>query len=112
MRKTTIILAAAAGIAAVGAAAPAMADDSGVNAGELSLVNLDASDAAQWQICGQNVLAQPGGQDCDNSDGADDAGVDAGALSLANADASNAAHWQICGQNVGAQLFGQMCAND
>ena len=112
MRKTTVILAAAAGIAAVGMAAPAMADGSGVNAGELSLVNVDASDAAQWQICGQNVLAQPGGQDCDNTDGADGAGVDAGDMSLANADASGAAHWQICGQNVGAQLFGQMCGNN
>ncbi|MDA1359444.1 hypothetical protein O1R50_07420 [Glycomyces luteolus] len=112
MRKSTIVLAAAAGIAAVGAAAPVMAADSGVNAGELSLVNVDASDAAKWQVCGQNILAQPGGQDCDNSDGADSAGVDAGALSLVNADASDAAHWQICGQNVGAQLFGQMCGNN
>ena len=112
MRKTTIVLAAAAGIAAIGAAAPVMASDSGVNAGDLSLVNVDASDAAHWQVCGQNVLAQPGMTDCDNSDGADGAGVDSGALSLVNADASDAAHWQICGQNIGAQLPGQLCDNN
>ena len=47
MRKSTYILATtAAGIAALGAAAsPAMAQNSGVAAGETSLVNLDASSA-------------------------------------------------------------------
>ncbi|MCH7231392.1 hypothetical protein L0U85_11110 [Glycomyces sp. L485] len=114
MRKS-IVIAAAAGIAAVGAAGPAIAaQDAGVAAGDLSLVNVNASDAAHWQVCGQNVLAQPYGQDCDNSDqGTDDSGVDAGALSLINADASGAAHWQVCGQNVGVSpLLNQMCAND
>jgi hypothetical protein len=112
MRKVLTIAAAAAGVAVLGAAAPALAAGSAMEAGDLSLANIDASDAAQWQICGQNVLSQPGGQACDNagSDGGD-SGVDAGALSLANADASDAAHWQICGQEVGAQLPGVMCDN-
>ncbi|MFC3492251.1 hypothetical protein [Glycomyces rhizosphaerae] len=112
MRKSIALIAAAAGIAAIGAAAPAMADGSGVAAGDLSLANVDASDAAHWQICGQNVLAQPGWQGCGNDDaGNDDSGVDAGALSLANLDASDAAHWQICGQNVLTQISGQPCDN-
>jgi hypothetical protein len=113
MRKSFALIAAAAGIAAIGAAAPAMAAGPGVDAGDLSLVNVDASDAAHWQICGQNVLAQPAGQDCDNSNsGNGGSGVDAGDMSLANLAAGNAAHWQICGQNVGVSpLFGQMCDN-
>ncbi|MCH7231393.1 hypothetical protein L0U85_11115 [Glycomyces sp. L485] len=112
MRKV-LTVAAAAGIAAIGAAAPAVAAESGVDAGDLSLVNVDASDAAQWQVCGQNVLAQPNGQDCDNNGGsASDSGVDAGALSLINADGSGAAHWQVCGQNVGVSpLLDQQCDN-
>ena len=110
MLKTTVAAAAAAGFAVLGVAGSAMAQ--GVDAGDLSLANVDASDAAQWQICGQNVLAQPGGQDCDNSGSdAGDSGVDAGALSLVNADGSGAAHWQICGQNAGAQLSGELCDN-
>jgi len=111
MRKV-LSVAAATGVAVLGAAAPAIAAGSSVAPGDLSLANIDASDAAQWQICGQNVLAQPGGQDCDNAGAeAGDSGVDAGALSLVNADASDAAHWQICGQEVGAQLPGQLCDN-
>jgi len=102
MRKVLTIAAVAAGAAAF-SAAPAMADH-GVDAGDLSLANIDASDAAQWQICGQNVLAQPGGQDCDNSGNGSDSGTSAGSLSLANANASDAAHWQICGQEIGSQL--------
>ncbi|MFC3492250.1 hypothetical protein [Glycomyces rhizosphaerae] len=113
MRKVLTAATFAAGVAVLGAAAPAMAEGPGVAAGDLSLANVDASDAAHWQICGQNVLAQPDGQDCDNSDaGSGGSGVDAGSLSLANADAGDAAHWQICGQNVGVSpLFGQMCDN-
>jgi hypothetical protein len=110
MIKTTVAAAAAAGFAVLGVAGSAMAQ--GVDAGDLSLANIDASDAAQWQVCGQNVLAQPGGQDCDNSGSeAGGSGVDGGALSLVNADASDAAHWQICGQNVIAQPDGQDCDN-
>ncbi|MCD0444343.1 hypothetical protein LO763_11985 [Glycomyces sp. A-F 0318] len=104
MRKiTTAAAVAAAGIAALGAASPAMAQNSGVTAGDTSLVNLDASSLAHWQICGQNVLAQSFGQDCDNRDHIGEgpqSGVWAGDTSLINADASSAAHWQICGQNI------------
>jgi hypothetical protein len=104
MRKLTAAAAlAAAGIAALGAASPAVAQNSGVNAGNTSLVNLDASSALHWQICGQNVLAQSFGQVCDNRDHIGEgpqSSVNAGETSILNADASSLAHWQICGQNV------------
>ena len=117
MRKTTYLLAAAAGIAAVGAAAtPAMAQNSGVWAGDTSLLNLDASSALHWQVCGQNILTQSFGQNCDNRDHIDDdgpqSGIHAGDTSLVNADASSLAHWQVCGQNVGvAPSLAQNCDN-
>ena len=116
MRKSTYVLAAAAGIAAIGAAAsPAMAENSGVTAGPVSLVNIDASSAAHWQICGQNVLTQSFGQVCDNRDHIGEgpqSGVTAGDASLGNLDISDAAHWQICGQNVGvAPSLDQQCLN-
>jgi hypothetical protein len=116
MRKSTYILAAAAGIAAVGtAAAPAMAQNSVVNAGDTSLVNLDASSALHWQICGQNVLAQSFGQVCDNRDHIGEgpqSGVNAGDTGLINADASSLAHWQICGQNIAVSpSLEQQCLN-
>ncbi|MCD0444344.1 hypothetical protein LO763_11990 [Glycomyces sp. A-F 0318] len=116
MRKTTYVLAAAAGIAAVSAAAsPAMAQNSGVWAGDTSLVNLDASSALHWQICGQNVLANSFGQVCDNRDHighGPQSGVTAGDTSLINADASDLAHWQICGQNIGVSpSLDQDCMN-
>ncbi|HEY1094627.1 MAG TPA: hypothetical protein VGE61_07975 [Glycomyces sp.] len=116
MRKSTYVLAAAAGIAAIGAAAsPAMAENSGVTAGPVSLVNVDASSAAHWQICGQNVLTQSFGQVCDNRDHIGEgpqSGVTAGDTSLGNLDISDAAHWQICGQNVGvAPSLDQQCLN-
>ncbi|MBO3735257.1 MULTISPECIES: hypothetical protein [Glycomyces] len=116
MRKSTYVLAAAAGIAAIGAAAsPAMAENSGVNAGPVSLVNIDASSAAHWQICGQNVLTQSFGQVCDNRDHIGEgpqSSVNAGDVSAANLDISDAAHWQICGQNVGvAPSLDQQCLN-
>ncbi|GAA2144333.1 hypothetical protein [Glycomyces algeriensis] len=117
MRKLTATAAfAAAGVAVLGAAAsPAMAQNSGVAAGDVSLVNLDASSLAHWQICGQNILAQSYGQVCDNRDhiGEDgpQSGVWAGDVSGVNADLSSALHWQICGQNVLTQSFGQVCDN-
>ncbi|GAA2165483.1 MULTISPECIES: hypothetical protein [Glycomyces] len=116
MRKSTYVLAAAAGIAAIGAAAsPALAENSGVTAGPVSLVNVDASSAAHWQICGQNVLTQSFGQVCDNRDHIGEgpqSGVTAGDTSLGNLDISDAAHWQICGQNVGvAPSLDQQCLN-
>jgi len=121
MRKSTYVLAATAAIAAVGAAAtPAMAQNSGVWAGDTSLLNLDASSALHWQICGQNILAQSFGQECDNRDHIDESrwpsgpnsGIHAGETSLANADISDLAHWQVCGQNVGvAPSLAQNCDN-
>ncbi|MCC3762517.1 hypothetical protein K3N28_05470 [Glycomyces sp. TRM65418] len=116
MRKITATAAfAAAGVAVLGAAAsPAMAQNSGVTAGDMSLVNLDASDALHWQICGQNVLTQSFGQNCDNRDHIGEgpqSHVHAGDTSAINADASSLAHWQICGQNVLVQSFGQVCDN-
>ena len=116
MRKLTATAAfAAAGVAVLGAAAsPAMAQNSGVTAGDTSLVNLDASSLAHWQICGQNVLAQSYGQVCDNRDHIGEgpqSGVWAGDTSLINGDVSSALHWQICGQNVLTQSFGQVCDN-
>ncbi|GAB3993593.1 hypothetical protein GCM10029992_05660 [Glycomyces albus] len=115
-KATSIAFAAAAGVAALGAAAsPAMAESSGVDAGPLSLVNIDASSAAHWQICGQNVFAQSFNQNCDNRDHigkGPQSGVTAGDLSLGNLDISDAAHWQICGQNVGvAPSLDQQCLN-
>jgi hypothetical protein len=116
MRKSTYVLAAAAGVAAIGAVAtPAMAENSGVTAGDTSLLNIDASSAAHWQICGQNILAQSFGQVCDNRDHIGEgpqSGVWAGDTSLANLDISDAAHWQICGQNIGVSpSLGQQCLN-
>ncbi|MFG3343189.1 hypothetical protein [Glycomyces sp. NPDC048151] len=115
MRKVLTVAAVAAGAAAL-SAAPAMAgNNSGVSAGPVSLVNIDASSAAHWQICGQNVLTQSFGQVCDNRDHIGEgpqSGVDAGDVSLGNLDISSAAHWQICGQNVGvAPSLDQMCKN-
>jgi hypothetical protein len=105
----------AAGVAVLGAAAsPAMAQNSGVQAGDVSLVNLDASSLAHWQICGQNVLAQSYGQVCDNRDHigpGPQSGVWAGDVSGVNADVSSALHWQICGQNVLTQSYWQVCDN-
>ncbi|MBO3735256.1 hypothetical protein [Glycomyces niveus] len=117
MRKTTATAAfavAAAGVAVLGAASPAMAQNSGVWAGPVSLANIDASSAAHWQICGQNVLTTSYNQNCDNRDHigpGPQSGVNAGDVSAANVDASSAAHWQICGQNVLTQSFWQNCDN-
>ncbi|NUQ88674.1 MULTISPECIES: hypothetical protein [Glycomyces] len=115
MRKV-LYVAAAAAAATAGIASPAMAGtSSGVAAGPVSLVNIDASSAAHWQICGQNVLTQSFGQVCDNRDHIGEgpqSGIDAGDVSVANLDASSAAHWQICGQNVGvAPSLDQQCLN-
>ncbi|SDE40815.1 hypothetical protein [Glycomyces harbinensis] len=116
MRKALIVAGAAAGaVAALGSAGTAMAQSSGVAAGPVSLVNIDASSAAHWQICGQNVLTQSFGQVCDNRDHigqGPQSGVTAGDASLGNLDISDAAHWQICGQNVGvAPSLDQQCLN-
>jgi hypothetical protein len=117
MRKSTYVLAAAAAVAAVSAAAsPAMAQNSGVTAGDTSLVNLDASSALHWQICGQNILANSFGQVCDNRDHIGDdgpqSGVWAGDTSLLNGDVSSLAHWQICGQNIAVSpSIDQQCLN-
>ncbi|PRY59052.1 hypothetical protein [Glycomyces artemisiae] len=115
MRKVLTAAAVGAGaIAALGAASPVMAAASGVMAGPVSLVNVDASDAAHWQICGQNILTTSVDQNCDNRDHFGDdqgSGVQAGDVSAVNVDASDAAHWQICGQNVLTQSFGQVCDN-
>jgi hypothetical protein len=116
MRKALTVAAVAAGAAAL-SAAPAMAggNNSGVTAGPVSLINIDASSAAHWQICGQNVLTQSFGQVCDNRDHIGEgpqSGVTAGDVSLGNLDISDAAHWQICGQNVGvAPSLDQQCLN-
>src|SRR5690606_25951777 len=116
MRISTTAVAIAAGVAALGAAAsPAMAQNSGVWAGDQSLVNLDASSALHWQICGQNILATSYGQDCDNrahiGEHGPQSGVVAGDRSLVNGDVSSLAHWQICGQNILATSYGQDCDN-
>jgi hypothetical protein len=116
MRKIIATAAfAAAGVAVLGAAgSPAMAQNSGVQAGDVSLVNIDASSAAHWQICGQNILTTSYDQSCDNRDHIGEgpqSGVMAGPVSGVNLDASDAAHWQICGQNVLTQSFGQVCDN-
>ncbi|GAA2144344.1 hypothetical protein [Glycomyces algeriensis] len=116
MRKVLTVAAVAAGAAAL-SAAPAMAggNNSGVTAGDVSLVNLDASSLAHWQICGQNVLTQSFGQVCDNRDHIGDgpqSGVDAGDTSLINGDVSSALHWQICGQNIAVSpSLDQQCLN-
>ncbi|WP_026925408.1 hypothetical protein [Glycomyces arizonensis] len=117
MRKVLTVAAAAAGVAAIAAAAPAMAagNNSGVTAGDVSLVNLDASSAGHWQICGQNILATSFEQNCDNRDHIGEgpqSGVTAGDKSLVNGDLSSLLHWQICGQNVGvAPSLYQQCLN-
>ena len=116
MRKVLTVAAVAAGAAAISAAAPVMAgNNSGVNAGDVSLLNIDASSAAHWQICGQNVFAQSFNQNCDNRDHIGEgpqSGVNAGDLSLGNLDISDAAHWQICGQNVAVSpSLNQQCKN-
>ncbi|GLZ81054.1 hypothetical protein Afil01_58610 [Actinorhabdospora filicis] len=103
MRKALTAVAVAAGVAVLGFAGQASASNSGAFAGALSLVNIDASSAAHWQICGQNVLTQSYYQVCDNRDHIGDgpqSGAFAGDQSLGNLDISDAAHWQICGQNV------------
>jgi hypothetical protein len=114
MRKVLTVAAVAAGTAAL-AASPAMAQNSGVNAGNTSLVNLDASSALHWQICGQNILANSFGQVCDNRDHIGEgpqSGVNAGETSIVNADASSLAHWQICGQNIAVSpSIEQQCLN-
>ena len=115
-KATSFAFAAAAGVAALGAAAtPAMAESSGVTAGPVSLINIDASSAAHWQICGQNLFAQSAGQVCDNRDHigkGPQSGVTPGDVSLGNLDISDAAHWQICGQNAGvAPSLDQQCLN-
>lgn len=115
MRKIFTTTAVAAGIGAFALAGVAQAGNSGAYAGDLSLVNVDASSAAHWQICGQNVLTQSYAQNCDNRDHigtGPQSGAFAGALSLVNLDASDAAHWQICGQNVlVAPSLDQQCQN-
>ena len=115
MRKLFTTAAVAAGIGAFALAGVAQAGNSGAYAGDLSLVNVDASSAAHWQICGQNVFTQSYGQNCDNRDhigAGPQSGAFAGALSLVNLDASDAAHWQICGQNVlVAPSLDQQCQN-
>ncbi|WP_026932298.1 hypothetical protein [Glycomyces tenuis] len=114
MRTSTAAAAVAAGLAVLGAAAPAMAQNSGVVAGDQSLLNLDASDALHWQVCGQNVLTTSVDQNCDNRDHIGEgpnSGVVAGDQSLVNGDVSSLAHWQVCGQNVLATSFGQNCGN-
>jgi hypothetical protein len=116
MRKVLTVAAVAAGSAAL-SAAPAMAggNNSGVTSGDFSLVNLDASSLAHWQICGQNVLTQSFGQVCDNRDHigkGPQSGVWAGDFSLANLDISDALHWQICGQNIAVSpSLHQQCQN-
>jgi hypothetical protein len=114
MRKVLTVAAVAAGTAAL-AASPVMAQNSGVNAGKTSLVNLDASSALHWQICGQNILANSFGQVCDNRDHIGEgpqSGVNAGETSILNADASSLAHWQICGQNIAVSpSIEQQCLN-
>ncbi len=117
MRKVLTVAAAAAGVAALGAASPALAsgNNSGVTAGAVSLLNIDASSAAHWQICGQNVFAQSFDQNCDNRDHigpGPQSGVTAGDVSGGNLDISSAAHWQICGQNIAVSpSLNQMCKN-
>ncbi|GLZ81055.1 hypothetical protein Afil01_58620 [Actinorhabdospora filicis] len=117
MRKTIATAFVAAGVAALAFSGTAAANgpNSGAFAGALSLVNIDASDAAHWQICGQNVFAQSYSQVCDNRDhigGGPQSGAYAGDLSIANVDISDAAHWQICGQNVGVSpSLVQKCQN-
>ncbi|MCD0444345.1 hypothetical protein LO763_11995 [Glycomyces sp. A-F 0318] len=114
MRKVLTVAAVAAGTAAL-AASPAMAQNSGVSAGDTSLVNLDASSLAHWQICGQNVIANSFGQVCDNRDHIGEgpqSGVWAGDTSLINGDVSSALHWQICGQNIAVSpSLDQQCLN-
>ena len=117
MRKVLTVAAAAAGVAALGAASPVLAsgNNSGVSAGDVSLLNIDASSAGHWQICGQNLFAQSFEQNCDNRDHIGDgpqSGVTAGDVSGGNLDISSFAHWQICGQNVGvAPSLNQQCLN-
>ncbi|HLU27185.1 MAG TPA: hypothetical protein VKZ65_02020 [Glycomyces sp.] len=116
-KAASTALVAAAGLAALGAAAsPAMAQNSGVWAGDQSLANLDASSALHWQICGQNILTTSFGQNCDNRDHIGEEGPQSGVLagdrSLLNGDLSSLAHWQICGQNIGvAPSLHQQCLN-
>ncbi|MFC4335307.1 hypothetical protein [Salininema proteolyticum] len=104
MRKVLSTAAvAAAGLATVGAAPALALGNSGVDAGEVSLVNVDASSAAHWQICGVNAFTTSYGQNCDNRDHFGEgpqSGVDSGDVSAVNVDVSDAAHWQICGINV------------
>jgi hypothetical protein len=116
MRKVLTVAAVAAGVAAL-SAAPAMAggNNSGVDAGPVSLLNVDASSASHWQVCGQNLLTQSFNQDCDNRDHIGDgpqSGVTPGATSLSNLDLSSASHWQVCGQNSSvAPSLDQECKN-
>ncbi|GAB3648341.1 hypothetical protein [Glycomyces tarimensis] len=116
MRKSTFVIATVAGLAAASAAAaPAMAQNSGVNAGDHSVLNLDASSALHWQICGQNIFTQSIGQVCDNRDHighGPQSQVNAGDSSVGNVDLSDLAHWQICGQNIGVSpSLDQQCLN-
>ncbi|MFC4335306.1 hypothetical protein [Salininema proteolyticum] len=116
MRKVLSTAAiAAAGLATVGAAPALALGNSGVDAGEVSLANVDLSSAAHWQICGINAFAQSYGQNCDNRDHFGEgpqSGVDAGSVSVANLDGSSAAHWQICGGNLATSpSLDQNCDN-
>ncbi|MQM26310.1 hypothetical protein [Glycomyces albidus] len=116
MRKVLTVAAVAAGAAALSAApATAAGNNSGITAGEVSLVNVDASSLAHWQICGQNILTQSIGQVCDNRDHigpGPQSGVWAGDAALGNIDLSDALHWQICGQNIAvAPSLHQQCLN-
>ncbi|HZE41198.1 MAG TPA: hypothetical protein VE172_20555 [Stackebrandtia sp.] len=117
MRKTLAVAAIAAGIGAfalAGAAQAAPTGNSGAHSAPLGLVNVDASDAAHWQICGQNVFTISDQQNCNNKDHVGhgpQSGASSDGVALGNLDASSAAHWQICGQNVGVLSNGQLCDN-
>lgn len=70
--------------------------------GGVSLADVDAKNAAHWQICDVNVANRSVAPSCDNSHGTATGVSDASGngISMATVDASDAAHWQICGVNV------------
>lgn len=116
--KRSIVTAALAAAGILGLAAPARAAQAATAAdttvhyvtaggetvaipdGGIQLAYIDASGAAQWQICGVNVLGETVAQACDNTSGASAPPGAPPAMSLVNVDASDAARWQICGVNV------------
>ena len=115
MRKTLTTALIAAGIGVLAFAGVASAGgNSGASSGPIGGINLDASSAAHWQICGQNAFALPTGQTCDNRDhigSGPQSGAHSTGVALANIDASDAAHWQICGQNLFSLVPNQTCDN-